>query len=142
MKAQVFDAINISEMWETFNFPYARPEKLNERESLFIKLKNPAYTKDWSLPEFIHGWIYAEAWLDNMVAGEKGRRGATRLQWRPDMGLPIPIDRYTNSNNGGALWFIPQVAIGGDSPWQIRVEIEYTKRGQPEFARLFAEKKK
>lgn len=139
MKAQVFDAINISEMWETFNFPYARPEKLNERESLFIKLKNPAYTKDWSLPEFIHGWIYAEAWLDNMVAGEKGRRGATRLQWRPDMGLPIPIDRYTNSNNGGALWFIPQVAIGGNWQWDIKVEIEYTKRGQPTLARLFAE---
>ena len=139
MKAQVFDAINISEMWETFNFPYARPEKLNERESLFIKLKNPAYANDWSLPEFIEGWLYIEGWLDNMIAGEKGRRGATRLQWRPDMGKPIYMSGYSNSNNGASMWFVPKVSIGGDWPWKIRAEIEYTKRGQPEFARLFAE---
>ena len=142
MKAQVFDAINISEMWETFNFPYARPEKLNERESLFIKLKNPAYTKDWSLPEFIEGWLYIEGWLDNMIAGQKGRRGATRLQWRPDMGKPIRIASYSNSNNGAAMWFVPKVDIGGDSLWDIRVEIEFAERGQLEFVRLFAEKKK
>src|SRR5690606_13161826 len=112
------------------------------REFLFIRLNNPAYTKDWSLPEFIEWWLYIVGWLDNMIAGVKGRRGASRLQWRPAIGLPIKIDGYSNSNNGASMWFIPKVNIGGDSLLKIRVEPEYTKRGQPSKCRLFAEKKK
>lgn len=135
------ETINIKRIWEIFDFPYKKPEELSEQESVLVTVKNQSYENDWSLPEYIHGWIVLEAWFDNMVEGQPGRRGATRLQWRPDMGLPLYLDGYNNGNHGASLWFIPKLAIGGESPWQIRVELEFSDRGQPAFARLFAEKK-
>jgi len=139
-KMKVIETLDLKKLWEVFDFHYLRPEELNEKEAAFVELKNHAYEDNWALPRTIAGWVYVEAWFDNMVAGQKGRHGATRLQWRPDMGLPILLDGYSNDNNGATLWFIPQVAIGGDSPWQIRLEIECAKRGQAALARLFAEK--
>ena len=136
---KIIETIDFRKLWEVFDFHYSRPETLNEKEAIFVELKNYSYENNWSLPEVIPGWIYAEAWCDNMIEGQKGRRGATLLQWRPDMGRPIYMSGYSNSNNGASMWFVPKVSIGGDWPWKIRAEIEYTKRGQPEFARLFAE---
>ena len=134
---QIMEMLDIQKIWQMFDF--YRPEELNEKEAALVELKNYAYENDWSLPRTITGWVYCEAWFDNMVEGQPARRGATRLQWRPDMGLPLYLDGYDNSNNGATLWFIPQVAIGGDSPWNIRFEFEYSDRGNPAFARLFAE---
>lgn len=139
---KIIETIDFRKIWEVFDFHYLRPEELNEKEAVYVELKNHAYENDWSLPEVIPGWMYAEAWFDNMIAGQKGRRGATRLQWRPDMGLPIKISGYSNSNHGATMWFIPKVHLGGNWTWNIRTEIEYAERGQPVFARLFAEKKK
>lgn len=137
---KVLNEINIFDFWEKFDFHYSRPETLSEKEAIYVEVKNPAHENDWSLPKTISGWIVVEAWFDNMVAGQKGRYGATRLQWRSDMGKPIFLSGHDNSNNGASMWFVPQVAIGGESPWQIRAEIKYNKRGQPESARLFAER--
>ena len=134
------ETINIKRFWEMFAFPYNRPEKLSEQEALYISVKNSAYDEDWSLPEYVNGWLYAEAWFDNMVAGQPGRRGATRLQWRPDMGKPMYLDGYNNDNHGASLWFIPKVDLGGNSLWKIRAEIRLDQ-GLPALARLFAEKK-
>lgn len=136
---KVMEKIDIKKLWESFNF--RRPEELNKKESIFIQLQNQAYESDWSLPRVVEGWIFIESWFDNMIAGQKGRYGATRLQWRPDMGKPIRIAITSNSNNGISMWFIPKVSIGGDWSWRIRVEVEYAKGGQPAFARLYAEKK-
>lgn len=136
---QVTEMLDIQKIWQMFDFHYSNPKTLNKKEAAFITLKNHAYENNWALPRTIAGWVYVEAWFDNMVAGQPARRGATMLQWRPDMGLPIFLDGYDNSNNGATLWFIPQVAIGGDSPWNIRFEFEFSGRGNPAFARLFAE---
>src|SRR5690606_11889840 len=87
-KMKSIETLDIKKIWKMFDFHYLRPEKLSKKEALFVELKNHAYEDDWSLPEVIPGWIYAEAWFDNMIEGQKGRRGATRLQWRPDMGRP------------------------------------------------------
>ena len=135
------ETINIKKFWEMFAFTYNKPEKLSEQEAVLISVKNSAYNEDWSLPEYIEGWICCTAWFDNMVAGQPGRRGATRLQWRPDMGKPIILDGYHNDNHGANLWFVPKVHIGGNYAWQIRAEVEFSDRRQPTFARLFAEKK-
>lgn len=139
MKQEVLNQIDIFKFWERFDFNYLNPESLNEKESAYVEVRNQAYDQDWSLPRTVSGWIFIEAWFDNMVAGQKGRYGATRLQYRPDMGKPIFLSGHDNSNNGASMWFIPQVAIGGESPWQIRAEIRYNKRGQAEVAWLFAE---
>lgn len=139
MKKEVLDTINIFEVWERFDFHYLNPQELNEKESIYIELKNPAYESDWSLPKTISGWLFAEAWFNNMIEGQKGRFGSTRLQWRSDMGKPLFLSGHDNGNNGASLWFIPQVAIGGEWPWTIRAEIKYNRRGQPESAQLFAE---
>mgnify|MGYP001438187103 CR=1 FL=1 len=138
---KVLDQIDIFKFWEMYDFSYLHPEVLNEKESAYIEVKNPAHAGDWSLPRTVSGWIFIEAWFDNMVAGQKGRYGATRLQYRPDMGQPIFLSGHDNSNNGASMWFIPHVAIGGDSPWQIQAEIKHNKRGQPEVAWLFAKRK-
>ena len=140
MKTEVIDIINIFDFWERFDFHYSRPETLSEKEAIFVTVRNQAYDNDWSLPRVIEGWLFAEAWFDNMVAGQKRRYGATRLQWRSDMGKPIFLSGHDNANNGASMWFVPKVAIGGDSPWQLRAEIKYNRRGQPESARLFAER--
>ena len=137
---KVIETLDLRKLWEVFDFHYLRPEELNEKEAVFMELKNHAYEDDWSLPRTITGWVYAAAWFDNMIEGQKGRRGATRLQWRPDMGLPIYLDGYHNENNGASLWFIPKVDLGGNWTWKIRTEIEYAERGQPSKCRLFAER--
>lgn len=137
MKIIETEVLNLRKLWEMFDFH--RPEELNEKEAVYVEVKNHSYESDWSLPQTIPGWIYIETWFDNMIAGEKGRFGATRLQWRPDMGLPILLDGHINSNNVSSMWFIPKVAIGGDPSWNIRFEFEYSKRGQSTLARLFAE---
>ena len=136
---EIIDTINIFGVWSVFDFNYSNPEELNEKDAIFVQLKNHAWERDWSLPRVIEGWLFVEGWFDNMIEGQKGRRGATRLQWRSDMGTPIYLAGYDNSNNGATMWFIPQVAIGGEWSWEVRAEIEYTKRGLPEFARLYAE---
>ena len=139
MKKETIDIIDIFDFWKKFDFHYLHPETLNEKEAEFIELKNHAWERDWSLPKKVEGWIFVEGWFSNMIEGQRGRYGATRLQYRPDMGKPIFLSGYDNSNNGASMWFIPQVSIGGDYSWQIRAEIQYTKRGLPEFARLYAE---
>lgn len=135
------ETINIKKVWKIFNFPYNKPEELNDQEALFISVKNQSYNEDWSLPEYVNGWLYAETWFNNMVAGQSGRRGATRLQWRPDMGKPIYLDGYNNDNNGASLWFIPKVDIGGNSLWTIRAETKFDQ-GLPAIVQLFAETKR
>lgn len=136
---KIIETLDLRKLREVFDFHYLRPEELNEKEAVCVELKNHAYENDWSLPRTIEGWVYVEAWFDNMIAGQAGRRGATRLQWRPDMGLPILLDGHINSNNVSSMWFIPKVSIAGDPSWNIRFEFEYSKRGQPTLARLFAE---
>lgn len=139
MKKEILDTINIFEMWERFDFHYLNPQELNEKEAAYIEVKNPSYEDNWALPRTITGWVYCEAWFSNMIEGQPGRQGATRLQWRPTMGKPIFLSGYDNSNNGASMWFVPEIGFGGDSPWRIRAEVKYNRRGQPESARLFAE---
>lgn len=138
---KIIETIDFRKIWEVFDFHYSKPNQLNEKESLLIKLKNHAYDEDWSLPEFIEGWLHCEAWLDNMMAGEKGRRGATRLQWRPDMGRPIHLDSYANSNNGATIYFIPKVYVGGEYRYDIKIDIQYTPMGAAEYGKLYATEK-
>lgn len=133
----MIEKIDIKKLWESFNF--RRPEELNEKSAVFVQLQNQAYENNWSLPRVVEGWIFIESWFNNMIAGQMGRYGATRLQWRPDMAAPIRIASYNNSNNGATIWFIPKTSIGGDWPWRIRAEVEYAKGGRPAFARLYAE---
>ena len=140
MKKEVLDTINIKKLWEIINFPYNSPDKLNDHEAVFVRVKNSSYDNNWALPEYIEGWVYCTAWFDNMVAGQSGRRGATRLQWRPDMGKPIYLDGYNNDNHGASLWFVPKVHIGGNWLWTIRAETKLDQ-GLPALVRLFAEKK-
>lgn len=140
MKKEVLDTINIKKLWEKFDFNDKKPDKLNEQESLFISVKNSSYDHDWSLPESIEGWVYCTAWFDHMVSGQPGRRGATRLQQRPDMGKPIILDGYNNDNHGASMWFVPKVDLGGNYAWQIRSEVKLDQ-GLPALVRLFAEKK-
>lgn len=135
------ETINIKRIWKIFNVHHLRPEELNDQEAVFITIKNSAYESDWSLPEYIEGWVYCTAWFDNMVAGQPGRHGATRLQWRPDMGKPIILDGYNNDNHGASLWFVPKVDLGGNSLWTIRAETKLDQ-GLPALVRLFAEKKR
>ena len=137
---KVLNEINIFEMWERFDFHYLKPQTLNDKEAAYIEVKNQAYDQNWALPKTITGWVYCEAWFSNMIEGQKGRFGATRLQYSPNMGKPIYLSGYDNSNNGASLWFVPEVSPGGDSPYKIRAEIKYTKRGIPESAKLFAER--
>ncbi|MFS8652827.1 MAG: hypothetical protein FWJ66_13110 [Caldibacillus sp.] len=136
---KVLNEINIFEMWEKLDFHYLNPQELNEKEAIYIELKNSAHDQNWALPRTITGWIVVEAWFSNMIEGQAGSYGITRLPWRPTMGLPICLAGYDNSNNGARMWFIPETALGGESPWRIRAEIKYNKRGQEESAKLFAE---
>lgn len=140
MKEQILNEINIFDFWEKFDFNYLNPESLNEKEAVYVRVKNQAYDNDWSLPRVIEGWVFIEAWFSNMIEGQKGKFGSTRLQYRADMGKPLYLSGHDNSNNGATMWFVPHVSIGGDWPWKIYAEIKYNKRGQPEFARLFAER--
>lgn len=138
---KIIETIDFRKLWEVFDFHYLRPEELNEKEAVCVELKNHAYENDWSLPEVIPGWIYAEAWCDNMIEGQKGRRGATRLQWRPDMGRPIHLDSYANSNNGATIYFIPKVYVGGEYRYDIKIDIQYTSMGAAEYGKLYATEK-
>ena len=139
---KIIENLDLRKLREVFDFHYLRPEQLNEKEAICVELKNHAYENDWSLPRTIEGWVHVEAWFNNMVAGQTGRRGATRLQWRSDMGLPILLSSHSNYNSGSSMWFIPKVAIGGEPSWNIRFEFEYSKQEQSTLARLFAEKVK
>src|SRR5690606_7090016 len=136
---KVLNEINIFHFWEEFDFHYLHPETLNKKESAYIEVKNPAYNDNWALPKTITGWIVIEGWFSNMIEGQKGSYGITRLQWRPTMGLPICLAGYDNANNGARMWFVPETALGGEWSYKIRAEIKYNKRGQEESARLFAE---
>lgn len=138
---KIIETIDFRKIWEVFDFHYLHPETLNEKEAEFVELKNHAYEDDWTLPKTITGWIYVEAWFDNMIEGQKGNYGATRLQWRPDMGLPIEIDVYGNSNNGASMWFIPQVYVGGEYRYDIKIDIQYTPMGAAEYGKLYATEK-
>lgn len=137
---KVMEALDIKKLWEKFDFNYRRPDKLNDHEAVFVRVKNYAYEGDWALPAYIEGWVCCTAWFNNMVAGQPGRRGATRLQWRPDMGKPMYLDGYNNDNHGANLWFVPKVHIGGNYAWQIRSEVKLDQ-GLPALVRLFSEKK-
>lgn len=136
---KVLDEINIFEMWERFDFHYLKPQTLNDKEAAYVEVKNMSYDQNWALPKTITGWIVIEGWFSNMIEGQKGSYGITRLQWSPTMGKPIILSSYDNSNNGGRMWFVPETALGGEEPYKIRAEIKYNKRAQPESARLFAE---
>ena len=137
---KVLNEIDIFHFWEELDFHYLKPETLNKKESIYIEVKNMAYDDNWALPKTVTGWIVIEGWFSNMIEGQSGSYGITRLQWLPTMGKPIYLSGYDNSNNGARMWFVPETSLGGDSPYKIRAEIKYTKRGIPESAKLFAER--
>lgn len=125
----VLDVIDIRRVWEYFDFNSFYPDQLNEIEAMPIELKNHAIEEDWeniapATPKSLKGWLYCHAWFNNMIEGVPGRKGYSKLQYRHDMGKPIEVDGYANSNNGAIVYFIPKVYVGGEYRYKITFKKE------------------
>lgn len=133
MKFEKMEVVNLEKVWGYFKFNYLYPDQLNEIEAMPVELKNYAIEEDWEdilpgTPKTLKGWFYCHAWFNNMIEGVKGRRGFSKLQYRHDMGKPVEIDGYSNSNNGAVIYFIPKVYVGGDFNYEIKFEIDYQNK--------------